>query len=282
MPKRSYSGSAKPTTLFPGITATATSFTVADGTGYPTGGAEGDFVITIDVGRASEEKILCSTRSGNSFTVATSGRGWDGTTAAAHDSQAPVQHTYSATDAREANAHVNDTTGDPHPQYLTVAEGDAAYAPKASVLRLGAPALDPANGATRTTIGGTAFWPALHLADAALQDVVGIFTPTPIDWLTADLVIVWANAGTATGNVRFQPVHHRVSAGGSVNTGAVVPSASTAAAGAQFIVVETILAAGISVGAGYLHARVQRAGNDAADTLTTAAAVLALELRRAS
>lgn len=137
MPIRDYTGAAKPTTLFPGITATDTSFTVADGTGYPLGGAAGNFVITIDVGRAAEEKILCSARSGNSFTVATGGRGWDGTTAAAHDSQAPVQHTYSATDAREANAHVNDTTGDPHPQYRldsdAIAASTVSFTPAAGI-----------------------------------------------------------------------------------------------------------------------------------------------------
>lgn len=128
---RDYSGAAKPTTLAGAISASATSFTVADGAGYPMGVA-GPFVVTLDTGLASEEKILCASRTGNTLTVESGGRGWDGTTASDHDNGASVAHTFSATDAREANAHVNDTEGDPHPQYLTAAEG-AAFVPRVLV-----------------------------------------------------------------------------------------------------------------------------------------------------
>jgi hypothetical protein len=126
MPVRSYSGNAKSTALAEAITATATTFLVNDGTGYPDGAA-GPFVVTLSGGTAGEEKVLCATRTGTSFTVAAGGRGFDDTTASAHPNQALVQHTFSATDAREANAHVNDAVGDPHPQYLTGAEADATY-----------------------------------------------------------------------------------------------------------------------------------------------------------
>lgn len=114
MALREYSGNARTTTLAGGITDAATSIAVADGTGYPTG-TTGPFVITIGAGTAAEEKVLVATRAGNTLTV--SSRGWDGTTASAHDNATAVMHTFSATDAREANQHVNDTTGDPHPQY---------------------------------------------------------------------------------------------------------------------------------------------------------------------
>lgn len=113
-PLRDYSGTAKPTTLNGAISAAATSITVADGTGYPTGAA-GPFVVTIDAGLAAEEKVLCASRTGNTLSVTS--RGWDGTTASDHNNAASVAHTYSATDAREANTHVNATTGNPHPQY---------------------------------------------------------------------------------------------------------------------------------------------------------------------
>jgi hypothetical protein len=126
MPVRSYSGNAKSTALAEAITATATTFLVEDGTGYPDGAA-GPFVVTLSGATAGEEKVLCATRTGTSFTVAAGGRGFDDTTASAHPNQALVQHTFSATDAREANAHANATTGDPHPQYLSGTEGDAAY-----------------------------------------------------------------------------------------------------------------------------------------------------------
>lgn len=129
---REYSGNAKATTLVGALSASGTSILVADGAGYPTG-ATGPFVVTLAAGTSAEEKVLIDTRSGNTLTVETGGRGWDGTSASDHDSGVSVQHTFSATDAREANTHVNDTTGDPHPQYLTPAEATAAYLSKAGV-----------------------------------------------------------------------------------------------------------------------------------------------------
>lgn len=107
MSTREYSGNAKATKLNGAISNTDTALVLVDGTGYPTGAA-GPFVITLDVGLAAEEKILCTARSGNNITAGT--RGYDGTTAAAHDNQANVTHTISAVDLREANAHVNGTT----------------------------------------------------------------------------------------------------------------------------------------------------------------------------
>lgn len=124
MPKREYSGAAKPTVLSGTISAGALTINVVDAVGFPTG-ASAPFVVTIDAGLASEEKILVGTRTGNTFSGVT--RGYDGTTAYDHANQARVEHTLSAIDMREANDHVNDRTGDPHPQYLTPTEGAALY-----------------------------------------------------------------------------------------------------------------------------------------------------------
>jgi hypothetical protein len=86
--RKEYAGGAPETTLTSSMTAgsptSGQTFTVASGTGYPTGAYAGGFVIVVDVGTASEEKILCSARSGTTFTVASSGRGFDGTTAVSH------------------------------------------------------------------------------------------------------------------------------------------------------------------------------------------------------
>jgi hypothetical protein len=128
MALREYAGGAKRTTLAAAITAASTTITVTDATGYPTG-ATGPFAIALDVGLAGEEKVLIASRSGNTLTVASGGRGYDNTSAAAHAS-ATVDHVITAVDVREANGHVNDTTGDPHPQYLTATEGNAAYVAK--------------------------------------------------------------------------------------------------------------------------------------------------------
>lgn len=123
---REYAGAARETTLDGAITLDAMVLVLSDGTDYPTG-ATGPFVLTLEAGQVGEEKVLCTSRSGDTITVDT--RGWDDTTAVAHANGVSVAHTFSATDAREANEHVNDTTGDPHPQY-SAAESSGAIVGK--------------------------------------------------------------------------------------------------------------------------------------------------------
>lgn len=114
--RRSYSGGAKPAYLTVALGGTASDLTIEcdDLSNYPTGSA-GPFYIVIDRGEATEEKILCSSRSSNTITVyndgLTTGRGADGTTVVTHSNNAAVEHVFTATDADEANAHVNATTG---------------------------------------------------------------------------------------------------------------------------------------------------------------------------
>lgn len=108
MALREYAGAAKRTALSGDITAASTTISVADATGYPTG-ATGPFAIALSLGTAAEEKVLITSRSGNTLTVDT--RGYDGTTAAAHSSGSNVDHVLTATDIREANAHINATSG---------------------------------------------------------------------------------------------------------------------------------------------------------------------------
>lgn len=103
---RDYAGAAKRTALASGINATDMTISLADATGYPTGAA-GPFAIALDLGVAAEEKVLIASRSGNTLTVETGGRGYDGTTAAAHGSGASADHVLTATDIREANAFIN-------------------------------------------------------------------------------------------------------------------------------------------------------------------------------
>lgn len=113
-----HTGAAPPTTLNANISNSALSFTVqtGGGSGYPTG-ATGLFVIKLDAGTANEEKVLCSSRSTDTFTVNSGGRGYDNTSAAAHSSGAAVEHDFSAAEADDANAHIYVTTRDDHTQY---------------------------------------------------------------------------------------------------------------------------------------------------------------------
>ena len=113
-----HTGAAPATGLASGISSSATSFTVLSGTGYPTGSV-GDFVICLDPGTSSEEKVLCSTRSGVTFTVASGGRGYDGTTAASHSAGTTnVTHVLSAAEVDDTSAHIYDTTRNDHTQYV--------------------------------------------------------------------------------------------------------------------------------------------------------------------
>lgn len=112
-----HTGDAPATGLASGVAPTDTSFTVNSGTGYPTG-AVGKFVICLDPGTTSEEKVLCSARSGTTFTVAGGGRGYDDTTATSHGSGSTnVTHVLSAAEIDDFSDHVYTTTRDDHTQY---------------------------------------------------------------------------------------------------------------------------------------------------------------------
>lgn len=107
---KTYAGGAPQTTLNGAISGVATSITLTLGTGLPDGSA-GSFVIALDFGSATEEKILCSARSGVTLTVTQ--RGYDGTTAQAHADLAVVAHVLDAYSINQVNtlANVMDVQG---------------------------------------------------------------------------------------------------------------------------------------------------------------------------
>lgn len=59
------------------------------------------FVVVVDYGTANEEKILCSGMSGNTITIASGGRGYDGTNLAPHNVNAQVVPCITATEFAE-------------------------------------------------------------------------------------------------------------------------------------------------------------------------------------
>jgi hypothetical protein len=114
-----HTGAAPPTGLASPISAATLVFLLTSSTGYPTG-AGGPFVLALDPGTPSEEKVLCSSLSAGAVTVVAGGRGWDGTTAAAHSpGSSNVAHVFSAGEADDANAHIYVTTRNDHPQYMS-------------------------------------------------------------------------------------------------------------------------------------------------------------------
>lgn len=98
-------------TIPTGMTSGAMSFTAADGSTFPDGSV-GPFIVTVDQGLATEEKIQCSSRSGSVFTVNTNGRGYNGGgTAQNHGTNATLFHTIDQQDLDEANQVAVQTLG---------------------------------------------------------------------------------------------------------------------------------------------------------------------------
>lgn len=111
--RREYAGAAQSSrlTVALGGATTDLSISCSDLTNWPTGIDGRPFYVVVDRGTASEEKILCASRSGNTITVyddgVLNGRGSDDTSVTSHASNAVIEHVFTANDADEANAHIN-------------------------------------------------------------------------------------------------------------------------------------------------------------------------------
>lgn len=161
---RDYKGNAKPTTLSGGILATSTSFAIDDNTGWPTGGANGKFYVTFDPDGPLEETILASSQSAGTVSVLLADRGVDDTAPADHTAGTVVIHSYSATDAREANRHKFNTVDDDHTQYMLSAGGrhDLTARHSAGTVVPTAAAVAAAVGASATEGAGVNLARATH------------------------------------------------------------------------------------------------------------------------
>ena len=100
---KDFDGGAEQTTLSAAMTNSANSFSVVDGSSYPSGA--NPFVVVIDRGLATEEKLLISGRIANSFTVLE--RAYDGSSAQNHALGAVVEHCLDAFTIEQANRYVN-------------------------------------------------------------------------------------------------------------------------------------------------------------------------------
>lgn len=142
--RREYVGGAPKARLTVLLGASSTNLTITcdDLTNWPTGVSGNPFYVVIDRNTSSEEKILCASRAGNVITVyddgVLNGRGSDDTSITSHAVNSVIEHVFTATDADEANAHVNDNTTDVHDQYILktefTAKGDLISASAAGTL----------------------------------------------------------------------------------------------------------------------------------------------------
>jgi len=115
--RREYRGAAARAQLVSVLGNSTANLTIScdDLTNWPTGVSGRPFYVVIDRNTASEEKILCTSRTSNTITVfddgLSNGRGADGTSITTHAIGAYIEHVFTATDADEANAHVNAASG---------------------------------------------------------------------------------------------------------------------------------------------------------------------------
>ncbi len=99
MLRREFTGAALRTNLSANISNSASSFSVTDAEGFPSG--SNPFAVVVDRGTSDEEKMLISSRAGSSFTV--QARGYDGTVAKSHTSGAFVDHILDAVTIQDMN-----------------------------------------------------------------------------------------------------------------------------------------------------------------------------------
>ena len=100
---RYYSATAVDNTIASSITSGATSITLSNSpVGYPNSG--NPFVLALDYNTSSEELVLVTNYSGSVLTVT---RGFNGTTAQAHNTGATVRHVIVAQDLTDAQTHYN-------------------------------------------------------------------------------------------------------------------------------------------------------------------------------
>lgn len=128
--RKEFKGNAADTVLTGSIDADDLEITVANAANYPTGGANGKFVLVIQRGLPGEEKILCSSRSSNTITIAA--RGHDGTPATSHAAGSAVEHVIDAETIDQVNRLAN----------LFTTKGDLIASNGTNPVRVGTGAVD--------------------------------------------------------------------------------------------------------------------------------------------
>ena len=112
MSLRDYRGSARSTYTTVALSPSDMIIQTEGLTGWPDGDP-GPFFVVINRQKSNEEKVLCVSHNGSDLVVfpgdgSSTGRGADETAAQSHAVGSVVEHIITATDAREANLHVND------------------------------------------------------------------------------------------------------------------------------------------------------------------------------
>jgi len=102
---RYYSSIAQDTTLSSTITSSSSTMTVGSTTGFP---STYPFIVAIDYDAATEELVSVTNIAGLTLSIS---RGFDSSTAVAHNTGAVIRHVITAQDMREAQQHISYSTG---------------------------------------------------------------------------------------------------------------------------------------------------------------------------
>lgn len=129
-------------------------------------------------------------------------------------------------------------------------------------------------------------WPSWTMADAVLNQNVGLEMSIPADWKAFDMYIYWAGNGVNAGNVSWGGSFQQAGAGDLLSAAVTQNYAVVAAVAAQFEVVKTKVTPAARTFFDTLdHSKIQsvwvnRDGTAGADTLIDGVALLGLELVR--
>jgi hypothetical protein len=121
---KEFKGAAVPGTSNSSISASDSDITSATTlSGWPTGAQ--DFTMVLGRGTSTEEKVLCSSRSGNQVHMIQ--RGYDDTVATSHAAGTTMEHCLAAADLDALFNHATNTSLDDHTQYLKKTEAEDTY-----------------------------------------------------------------------------------------------------------------------------------------------------------
>jgi hypothetical protein len=163
-----------------------------------------------------------------------------------------------------------------------IASGTATKVDEADLNTLWVPATEftvHAGTPAAASVGGG--YPAFLFDAAAAEQVsLGVLLP---DWMTAvNVLFVWCNYGTGTGNVRWRVVHtQNAGPANSLLTGVTAETGVVATADAQYIRVDTQVVAALPVTGRLLSLRAWREADNATDTLANDAALFGVLIEAA-
>ena len=196
--RRSYKGAANRVQLTNVLGGSTEDLTIQTTTmnNWPDG-LIGPFFIVIDRDLSSEEKILCASKSGNTLNVYddgfVNGRGADGTSVTSHASGAFVEHVFTATDADQANLHVN--TNPLHVLTITFATRPASPAVGQIIYQTDTAEYFSWDGSAWTVFAGT---PTAYSAKGDLIVGTGVDTDAILS-VGANNTVLTADSTTTTG-----------------------------------------------------------------------------------